>query len=173
MSRQKTLYTLGHSTRPLEEFLAIVRRYEIQQVIDVRTVPRSRHNPQYNQDTFSSAFCKEGIVYIHMKSLGGLRKPREDSINQGLQNESFRGFADYMQTEEFEENIRHLIKYRQNKRSLIICAEALPEKCHRSLISDAMVVRGIPVEHILTMGKTVTHALSAQAVVNGFTIVYR
>jgi len=142
--------TIGHSTRTLETFIHLLRIYGAKQVIDVRTVPRSRHNPQFNHETLPDNLKAAGIGYLHMPGLGGLRRPRPDSINLGWRNASFRGFADYMRTPEFENHLNELAKLAQRKRTAVMCAEALPWRCHRSLISDALEIRGIKVAHILS-----------------------
>jgi len=174
MVNKETLlvYTIGHSTHSAEKFIGLVRPFHIQRLLDVRTVPRSRRNPQFNQESFADILQKAGIEYISMKGLGGWRKPAADSVNAGWKNDSFRGYADYMQTETFEKNLDLAITYGQAKQSLILCAEALPWKCHRLLIADALTVRGITVEHILGMSKTIRHELTVGAVVDGFRIVY-
>ena len=132
------IYTIGHSTRPLEEFLAILKAHAIGLVADVLTIPRSRHNPQYNGDPRAAALREQGISKEHLKDHGGLSQKKKDSINTAWENASFRGFADYMQTADFEMGLNDLIDVAQKERTVIMCAEALPWRCHRSLISDAM-----------------------------------
>jgi uncharacterized protein (DUF488 family) len=141
--------TIWHSTRTLETFIHLLQTYDVKQVVDVRTVPRSRHNPQFNHETLPDGLKAIGIGYLHMPGLGGLRRPRPDSTNMGWRNASFRGFADYMETPGFENHLGKLIKLAQRKRIALMCAEALPWRCHRSLIADALEVREIKVAHIL------------------------
>jgi len=167
-----TVWTIGHSTRGLDEFMDILRHYGIEAVVDVRTVPRSRMNPQFNSDTLGAALEAAGIGYIHAKNLGGLRKPRKDSISTAWQNESFRGFADYMQTQDFEEALARLIEVAEAKRTVILCAEILPWRCHRSLIADALTVRGLSVVEILDAEKSQPHKFTPFAVVTDGKITY-
>jgi uncharacterized protein (DUF488 family) len=166
------VFTIGHSTRPVETFLAMLAANQITLLVDVRTVPRSRHNPQYNRDTLPASLQAVGIRYLHMPGLGGLRHPRPDSVNDGWRNDSFRGYADYMQTPEFAENLTQLMDMAREERVALMCAEAVPWRCHRSLIADALLVRGIPVEDILSATKTQPHKLTPFAVVQGATITY-
>jgi uncharacterized protein (DUF488 family) len=164
--------TIGHSTRPLEDFINLLKAHKIKMVIDVRTVPRSRHNPQFNVDRLSGILSAAGIGYEHMSGLGGLRHARSDSPNMGWRNSSFRGFADYMQTEEFEKNLQKLIHLVQHKRICLMCAEAVPWRCHRSLIADALVVQGLLVKHIISKGEPQPHKLTPFALVDGTRITY-
>ena len=164
--------TIGHSTRTLETFIQLLETYEVKQVIDVRTVPRSRHNPQFNHETLPHDLKTAGIGYLHMPGLGGLRRPRPDSINMGWRNASFRGFADYMETPEFENHLGKLIRLVQRKQIALMCAEALPWRCHRSLISDALEVRGTSVAHILSSTHLQPHRITPFARVEGTRLVY-
>ncbi len=164
--------TVGHSTRTLEDFLALLATHRVQQLVDVRTVPRSRHNPQFNRETLPEALGAAGIAYVHLPELGGLRHARRDSPNTGWRSPSFRGFADYMQTPEFEAALKALIETAAHQRIAIMCAEAVPWRCHRSLISDALVARGVPVEHILNDGPAHPHTLTSFAQVNGLRVTY-
>ena len=166
------ILTIGHSTRPLADFMAILKAQEVGKVADVRTVPRSRHNPQFNQDTLSQALADVGIGYAHLPGLGGLRHPRRDSPNLGWRNDSFRGFADYMLTPEFAENLQALIDLARQARLVLMCAETLPWRCHRSLIADALMVRGLKVEHIISAPKLQEHRLTPFARVEGTRITY-
>ncbi len=166
------IYTIGHSTRSLEEFIQLLQACSVEDVIDVRTVPRSRYNPQFNRETLPDALDIEGIGYLHFPELGGLRRPLPDSQNTGWRNSSFRGFADYMQTNEFETGLEKLIETARNKRIALMCAEALPWRCHRSLIADALVVRNIKVEHILSINRSQLHSITSWASVNGQRITY-
>src|SRR5450759_3605219 len=140
--------TIGHSTRSIEEFIEILKAHSIEHVIDIRTVPRSRANPQFNRESLPASLQAAGIAYEHMPGLGGLRRARRDSINTAWRNASFRGYADYMQTPEFEASLDQLVAIAQERPSAIMCAEAVQWRCHRSLVADALLARGIRVEHI-------------------------
>ena len=164
--------TIGHSTRTLDTFIHLLQTYDAKQVIDVRTVPRSRHNPQFNHETLPDNLKAAGIGYLHMPGLGGLRRPRPDSRNLGWRNASFRGFADYMRTPEFENHLNELAKLAQRKRTAVMCAEALPWRCHRSLISDALEVRGIKVAHILSATHLQPHRMTSFARWDGKYLIY-
>jgi uncharacterized protein (DUF488 family) len=172
MSRKSIVFTIGHSTHSLEEFIALLRAHGVERVIDIRTIPKSRHNPQYNREALAPALRSARIGYVHLKKLGGLRKARPDSVNMGWRNASFRGFADYMQTPEFEEGLARAIKLAEEKPSALMCAEAVPWRCHRSLVADALLVRRIPVENILSAAPAKPHKLTAFAQVRGIHISY-
>src|SRR5438445_5039373 len=137
------ILTIGHSTRSIDDFLDILRAHGVMRVVDIRTIPQSRHNPQFNQESLSESLKESAIDYILMKQLGGLRHPKADSQNMGWRNSSFRGFADYMQTQEFAEGIDQLIGLAQYCQVAIMCAEVLPWRCHRWLIADALLIRGV------------------------------
>jgi uncharacterized protein (DUF488 family) len=164
--------TIGHSTRAIEEFVCLLKAHGVTLLIDVRTVPRSRHNPQFNRETLPASLESAGIGYMHMPELGGLRRSTSDSVNTGWQNASFRGYADYMQTPEFHGAIEHLIRLISQERIAIMCAEAVPWRCHRSLIADALLVRGIRTEEIVSTTRTRTHVLTPFAQVDGTRIFY-
>jgi uncharacterized protein (DUF488 family) len=164
--------TIGHSTRTLEEFIRLLQTHGATCVADVRTVPRSRHNPQFNKASLPEQLKKAGLGYVHLPGLGGLRHAKPDSRNLGWRNASFRGYADYMQTPEFEESLDELIQLAKKDRIAIMCAEAVPWRCHRSLIADALLVRGIRVEDILSPISRTVHALTPFAKVRGSTITY-
>ena len=166
------IFTVGHSTLPIERFIALLDTYGIERLVDVRTVPRSRHNPQFNADQLGRALAQQNIGYVPLQALGGLRHARKDSINTGWRNESFRGFADYMQTEGFQQGLEELIALSHEKRTAIMCAEAVPWRCHRSLVSDALKVRGIPVVEILSQSDYRAHKLTPFAHVEGTAITY-
>lgn len=166
------MLTIGHSTRAIEEFISLLKAGEVEEVVDVRTVPRSRHNPQFNADVLPAALGQAGIGYVHKPGLGGLRRPRPDSPNTGWRNASFRGFADYMQTVEFEEALDELIALAKEKTVALMCAEAVPWRCHRSLIADTMLARGLKVEHIMGPGPSRPHVLSAWARVENGRVSY-
>jgi uncharacterized protein (DUF488 family) len=156
----------------LEEFLQLLQAHGITLVVDVRKMPGSRRNPQFGCDTFPSALHQAGIDYVHLPGLGGLRKRRPDSPNTGWENTSFQGYADYMLTPEFEESLDELLERAKGNRAVLMCAEAVPWRCHRSLIADALVVRGVPVEHIFTATRAQPHALRSFAKVRGTRITY-
>ncbi len=166
------ILTIGHSTRTIEDFADLLRAHEVQLIVDIRTVPRSRRNPQFNEDTLAASLRASGIDYVRLKQLGGLRRPRKGSQNMGWRNESFRGFADYMQTQDFEAGINELIGLARDRTVAIMCAEALPWRCHRSLVADALLVRGIKVEHIMTLKKLTEHSMTKWAKVDGKQITY-
>ena len=138
----------------------------------MRTIPRSRYNPQFNQDSLADSLKKAGLGYVHMPGLGGLRHARRDSINVGWRNASFRGYADYMQTPEFEQSLEELIQLAEQEPVAIMCAEAVPWRCHRSLIADALLVRGIRAEDIMSPTRRQVHTLTHFAKVRGTTITY-
>lgn len=166
------IFTVGHSTLPIERFVALLHTYGIQCLADVRTVPRSRHNPQFNGEALAAALRAENIEYIPLPALGGLRRARKDSPNAGWRNGSFRGYADYMQTEAFRDGLEKLIQMGRQMRVAIMCAEAVPWRCHRSLVADALSVRGIRAVEILSESSYRTHKLTPFARVEGTTITY-
>ncbi len=166
------IHTVGHSTHSIDELVRILRAHGVQRVIDVRTIPRSRHNPQFEREALARSLRNRRIGYRHMKALGGLRHARPDSTNTGWRNASFRGFADYMQTDAFAAALERLIEVARERPSAILCAEAVPWRCHRSLIADALVVRGIEVRHIMGPGKASVHQLSPMAKVKGGRVQY-
>jgi uncharacterized protein (DUF488 family) len=143
-----TIYTIGHSTRTIEQFIELLKAYGIEELVDVRTIPKSRHNPQYDTSELAASLQVAGIAYKHLAKLGGLRRTSQDSVNLGWQNTSFRGFADYMATSEFRTWLDELIAIAEKKTVAIMCAEAVPWRCHRSLIADALAVQGWQVLHI-------------------------
>jgi uncharacterized protein (DUF488 family) len=167
-----TIFTVGHSTLPLESFIDVLRTYDIERLADIRSIPRSRRNPQFNADTLPAALAEHGIEYRSMPELGGLRHPRRDSPNAGWRNDSFRGYADYMQTPAFAEAVEALIRAGREKRTAIMCAEAVPWRCHRSLVADALLVRGVPVVEILSGTDWRPHKLTGFAAVDGLSITY-
>jgi len=164
--------TIGHSTRTLEEFIALLRFHEATRVVDVRTVPRSRHNPQFDEASLPGSLKEAGFGYVHIPGLGGLRHAMRDSLNLGWRNASFRGYADYMQTPEFERNLGELIQLANQERIVLMCAEAVPWRCHRSLIADALLVRGICTEDIMGPNRLQVHTLTSFAHVQGSAITY-
>jgi len=168
----RPVYTIGHSMRPLDAFIGILKTYGINLLVDIRTVPRSRHNPQYEQTALRDALQTQQIAYLHMASLGGLRHARKDSVNTGWKNSSFRGYADYMQTEEFSAAIGELIALSAERTLAIMCAEAVPWRCHRSLVGDALLARGIEVLDIMSETSAKPHKLTPWAHVEGIRITY-
>ena len=164
--------TIGHSTRTLAEFLRLLQAHTVSCVVDVRTVPRSRHNPQFNRASLPKALKKAGLGYVHMPALGGLRHAKLDSLNLGWRNASFRGYADYMQTPDFKESLGELVRLANQGQIVLMCAEAVPWRCHRSLIADALLVRGIPTEDIMSPTRRQVHTLTPFAKVRGATITY-
>ena len=172
MSGSPIIMTIGHSTRTLDEFVALLRAHGVTRVVDVRTVPRSRHNPQFNKDSLPESLSKAGLGYVHTPGLGGLRHARADSLNAGWRNASFRGYADYMQTPEFEESLEELIELSREERVAIMCAEAVPWRCHRSLVGDALTVRGIEVDDIMSATKRTPHKMTSFSKVDGLKITY-
>jgi uncharacterized protein (DUF488 family) len=171
-NRSRIVLTIGHSTRPLDEFIALLKAHAVTLVVDVRTIPRSRHNPQFNEDSLPDSLKNAGIGYIHMPGLGGLRHAKRDSVNAGWRNASFRGYADYMQTPEFEKQIEELIQLAKEYRIALMCAEAVPWRCHRSLIGDALTIRGIRTEDIMSLRLRRLHTLTPFAYVRGSTVTY-
>src|SRR5271170_6528300 len=167
-----TIFTIGHSTRPIAEFIELLQANAVTQLIDIRTIPKSRHNPQFNSDALAASLRAAHIRYVHMKDLGGLRHARKDSINLGWRNASFRGYADYMQTDEFETALTRAIELAAAHPTALMCAEAVPWRCHRSLVSDALIVRGIRVLEIVSAAKPKEHALTPFARVRGMQITY-
>ena len=166
------ILTIGHSNRTWKDFLDLLRAHRVKRVIDVRSIPRSRHNPQFNRKILSTKLRAARIGYVHLRKLGGLRHARRDSPNMGWRNSSFRGFADYMQTSEFETGLHRLMKLARQKRSAIMCAEAVPWRCHRSLIADALTVHGIHVDDIMSTKRSQVHSLIPFALVQGHRITY-
>jgi uncharacterized protein (DUF488 family) len=164
--------TIGHSTRPINEFIAMLNAHGVTKLIDVRTVPKSRQNPQYNRDALEQELPAARIGYEHMKALGGLRRPRKDSRNTGWRNESFRGYADYMQTAEFASALDALVQAAAHEPLVLMCAEAVPWRCHRSLIADSLTARGYRVEHIMSATKSNRHKMTPFAKLEETSITY-
>ena len=167
-----TVFTIGHSTRCIEEFIDLVAAHAIERLIDVRKIPQSRHNPQFGREQLSASLEHAGVHYTHLPGLGGLRRPRKDSTNTGWRNASFRGYADYMQTPEFEENLDRCIELAKEEQVALMCAEAVPWRCHRSLIADALLARGIDVREIASATAARPHALTPWARVEGTAVTY-
>lgn len=171
-SERRLIYTVGHSTRTVEELIDILKAFSIELLVDIRTIPRSRKNPQFNKEEFKNSLETAGLNYLHIKELGGLRHPKKDSINTGWRNLSFRGYADYMQTDEFHQALSKLISLTSRQNSVIMCAEAVPWRCHRSLVADALIVRGFEVLDIFSKTNSRKHEITGWAVVEGNRIIY-
>jgi uncharacterized protein (DUF488 family) len=170
--RPIVIYTVGHSTRPIDAFIALLAAHEVDCLADVRTVPKSRHNPQFAGDALAASLAAAGIDYRPFPGLGGFRRASADSPNAGWRNASFRGYADYMMTPAFAGNLDALIELGRSATVAAMCAEAVPWRCHRSLIADALLVRGIASEEIVSEAKTQPHRLTPFAQVAGTTITY-
>jgi len=168
----RAVLTVGHSTRPIADFIALLRAHGVTQLVDVRTVPRSRHNPQFGGDALAASLAAESIGYSHVAALGGLRSPRAGSINGGWRNRSFQGYADYMQTEAFADAVMTLIALAERERVAIMCAEAVPWRCHRSLIADALVARGVAACEIVSVKRLQPHRMTPFAIVEGARVTY-
>lgn len=164
--------TIGHSTRTIEEFIRLLQAHGATFVVDVRTVPRSRHNPQFNKESLPRSLKQAGLGYVHVPGLGGLRHAKLDSPNMGWRNASFRGYADYMQTPEFAQSLEELMRLANQDGIVLMCAEAVPWRCHRSLIADALLVRGVRTEDILSATRRQVHTLTPFAKTMGTAITY-
>ncbi len=171
-AKKLEVFTIGHSTRPIEDFIELLKAHGVKRVIDIRTIPRSRHNPQFDRESLAQSLRAAGIGYTHIKKLGGLRHPKKDSINLGWRNSGFRGFADYMQTREFEAALERAIKLAKTKPSALMCAEAVPWRCHRSLVADALAVRKIPVKHIVSATRAQAHKITPFALIRASRVTY-
>ena len=167
------MLTIGHSTRSIEDFMAILRAHAVDLLVDVRKVPKSGHNPQFHIDNLPASLRGAGIEYRHMPELGGLRRPRPDSPNTAWRNVSFRGYADYMETPAFDAAVSELLSVAKGRRAAIMCAEAVPWRCHRSMIADALTARGEPVEHIMSASVISPHRLTKFAHVEDGRVSYR
>ncbi len=172
MSHPPLICTIGHSNRSIETFVDLLLSNRIAHVLDVRTVPRSRHNPQFDRDPLPRSLDALAIAYTHLPGLGGLRHAHADSPNTGWHNLSFRGYADYMQTPEFAENADAVAALAAVECCVLMCAEAVPWRCHRSMIGDALLVRGLRVEDIIGSKDRQPHVLTAFARVDGMRITY-
>jgi uncharacterized protein (DUF488 family) len=158
--KKPCIFTVGHSTRSIDEFVELLRAHGVKGIADIRSIPRSRHNPQFNTDVLEHSLLQEHMSYKHIKELGGLRRARKDSLNLGWRNASFRGFADYMATPEFSEGLETLIEIARAKETAIMCAEAVPWRCHRSLIGDALTKKGWVVRDIMSRAVAKRHLLT-------------
>ena len=166
------VWTIGHSTRSLDDLIELLLENEVELLADVRTAPGSRRLPHFGRASLESELPRHGIAYIHLPALGGLRKPRPDSVNTGWRNASFRGYADYMQTAEFEVGLAELTRMAAERRIAIMCAEAVPWRCHRSLIADVLAAREVEVLHISGQGRSQPHAMTSFARVENGRVVY-
>ena len=166
------ILTVGHSTRTLEEFLDLLELHGCGTVVDVRSLPRSRRYPHFNRETLAAGLEARGIAYRHCAPLGGLRRPLDPSVNRGLRNERFRAYADHMQTPGFAEAVDRLIDLARAARCAIMCAEAVPWRCHRSLLADALTARGCRVVHVIDRNRAEEHRLRDGAVVAGGQVTY-
>lgn len=169
---RRLVFTIGHSTRTRKDFLEMLRAHRVRELVDVRTIPRSRHNPQFNRAEFARSLRRAGIRYEHLADLGGLRRARPDSDNRAWRNASFRGYADHMQTPEFRKAIDRLAHLARRRRVAVMCAEAVPWRCHRSMIGDALLVRDFAVEEIESPTRTRPHFLTPWARAKGFRVDY-
>ena len=167
-----TIYTISHSTHPIDEFIDLLNAYDIRQLVDIRTIPKSRHNPQFMQESLEKSLPAADIRYIYMKDLGGLRHGNKDSVNMGWRNRSFRSYADYMQTDAFKTAVEKLIALAEKAPTAIMCAEAVPWRCHRSLVGDALLIRGVRVLDIMSATSAPKHKLTSFAHVDGTSITY-
>ncbi|MDR3473921.1 MAG: DUF488 domain-containing protein [Devosia sp.] len=170
--KKPVIFTIGHSTHPIDEFKALLNAHGIQEIADVRTITRSRHNPQFNEFDLRESLEKSNILYSHIKELGGLRHAKKDSINLGWHNTSFRGYADYMASPEFEEGLEALAEIANVRNTAIMCAEAVPWRCHRSLIADALTKQGWLVRDIMSLGSAPAHRLTPFLKVRRGQIIY-
>jgi uncharacterized protein (DUF488 family) len=171
-TNKKVILTVGHSTHDIDEFIAILRAHGIERLVDIRSIPGSRHNPQFNRDALSRSLRNHKISYRHLARLGGRRHALKTSINMGWRNASFRGYADYMQTSEFQHGLERLIELAKEKSTAIMCAEAVPWRCHRSLVADALIARGFKVIDIMSITSAKKRNLNSMAVVQKKKVIY-
>lgn len=166
------ILTVGHSTRTAAVFLDLLQAHGVTGVADVRTSPRSRRHPHFSRETLAAFLAPHGIAYIHLPGLGGLRKPTRDSPNGGWRHEGFRGYADHMGTPEFADALDALLAFARNRRAAVMCAEAKWWQCHRQLVADALVARGIEVRHLMSAREALRHELTPFARVTGLGVRY-
>jgi uncharacterized protein (DUF488 family) len=171
-ARLPAVWTIGHGTRTADALIELLRAHGIHRLVDVRTIPRSRRNPQFNREALPKTLREAGIEYAHRPGLGGLRRPRPDSTNTGWTNAGFRGYADYMETEPFSQALEALLDLARDGATAIMCAETVPWRCHRSLIADALLARAIDVGHILDVTQAEPHVLTPWARVEGTRVTY-
>jgi len=173
MARKKLIFTIGHSTRTTREFINILKSFDIEMLIDIRHYPGSRHCPQFGKSRLKQNLERNEIRYFHLESLGGRRRADKDSnLNAGWRSAQFRGYADYMQTKDFKKGLRELISLSKKSRVVIMCAEAVPWRCHRSLVGDALLARGFEVQDIMALAKSSPHKLTGFAKVSGKEVTY-
>jgi uncharacterized protein (DUF488 family) len=173
MMEKKYIWTIGHSTHPIEKFIAMLKSFDIQLLADIRSLPGSKRYPHFNSDELSAILTENKIGYIHLKELGGRRKPRTDSQNTAWRVDAFRGYADYMETDEFRKTVTQLQALAMKQRVAYMCAEAVWWRCHRSLVSDYFKHAGWTVMHIMDAGKAEEHPYTAPATIEGHKLVYR
>jgi uncharacterized protein (DUF488 family) len=166
------IWTIGHSTRPISEFIELLHSYATTTLVDIRTLPGSRNYPQFNKETLERLLPENGIEYFHIKKLGGLRKATRDSHNRAWRNPMFRGYADYMETSDFKEAVEELLEIALARATVIMCAEVLWWRCHRSLIADYLMIRGIEVIHIINLHKSIVHPYTSAASISGGHLSY-
>ena len=166
------VYTLGHSTLALDAFLALLRAHDLTGLVDVRRFPASRRHPHFGGDALAASLAGEGISYAWIPQLGGRRTPRRDSPHVGWRVEGFRGYADHMETREFADGLARLLVLAAERRTAVLCAEAVPWRCHRRLLADALLARGVEVRHVMSATKLDPHELTAFARVDGERVVY-
>jgi uncharacterized protein (DUF488 family) len=167
-----TIYTLGHSTRSMSQFVALLKAHGVEEVVDIRSIPKSRHCPQFSMPRFKNALAREKIRYIHLKKLGGLRHASKDSPNTSWINASFRGFADYMQTSDFQAGLKKLESIAKKRPCALVCSEGVPWRCHRSLVADALTIRKWKVYHIQSRKTAKRHTLTAFLRIKGKKLIY-
>lgn len=172
MAEAPTIYTIGHSNRTIDEFIGLLREHGVRLLVDIRTIPKSRHSPQFGQETLAASLADAGIGYRYLAGLGGLRKTRPDSVNTAWRNLSFRGYADYMQADAFAAALGELIPLARAQPTAIMCAEAVPWRCHRSLVADALLIRGFTVIDIIGPHSSRPHTLTPWAAISGTAITY-
>ncbi|HEX8616736.1 MAG TPA: DUF488 domain-containing protein [Thermoanaerobaculia bacterium] len=172
----KRIYTIGHSTRTLEEFVALLRERGVTRLADIRRYPGSRRYPHFSGESLERTLPSQGIAYVHFDALGGRRKPAASSPNGAWQNEQFRGYADHMASDEFQRAVDALVFAESNgedeRATAYMCAEAVPWRCHRNLLSDELVRRGLEVLHIVSPGKAQPHTFSKMAKIEGGRVIY-
>jgi len=173
VQRQLSIWTIGHSTRSIEEFIAALNSFEIKLLVDVRSFPGSRRYPHFNKEDLKISLLDAGIEYLHFPALGGRRRARADSLNIAWRNEAFRGYADYMETKEFHEGINRLVEVTRQARTAMMCSEAVWWRCHRSLISDFLKANGADVVHIMAIGKSEKHPFTSVARIVDGRLSYR
>jgi uncharacterized protein (DUF488 family) len=164
------MFTIGHSTRGFDEFLALLADHEVTRLADIRRYPGSRRYPHFSKDSLQMTLPENGIEYVHFVELGGRRKPLPDSPNSALRNEQFRAYADYMGTAEFQQAVDRLLA--SDRITAYMCAEAVPWRCHRNLLSDELLRRGVAVFHIIGPGAAKPHELSKIATIEGDRVIY-